>query len=89
MTDTKSKHISLPTEIFDRVAKIAEQIGAPFSRLMLAALTVVLPRWESGLRCFAIDKPMDLQDLIIAKLSGLDVPSPERALRELLKIPND
>lgn len=82
--ESTSKHVTLPAQIFKRVAKVAEQTGAPFSRLVLAALNEMLPLWEKGLAGFYIDKPQTFEHQVRAYLREAERKRSQRSLNELL-----
>lgn len=59
--ESTSKHVSMPRWMHDRVCSIAEQTGAPFSKIVQAALREKLPQLEEELGGFQID-PMQLYE---------------------------
>ncbi|MEZ7198322.1 hypothetical protein [Pseudodesulfovibrio karagichevae] len=82
--ENTSKHITLPAQLYNRVSRVAEQTGAPFSRLVLAALNEMLPLWEKGLAGFYIDNPQTFEHQVRAYLQEAERKRSQRSLNELL-----
>ena len=68
MNGYKSKHVSMPGEMYDRVFAMTERLGCSFSKLIQIALDERLPQWEAEIGGFQIKGKPTFEEMIDAKL---------------------
>lgn len=83
MNGYKSKHVSMPGEMYDRLHAIAARLGCPVSKLIQVALAERLPQWEAEAGSFQIDRRKTFEDMVCERLKARGIGKP---LAELLGI---
>ncbi len=83
MPQYKSKHITMPAEMHDRIHAIAKRLGSPVSKLIQIALDERLPQWEAEIGSFEIDHRKTFEEMVIERLKAH---GPGKSLAQLIGI---